>query len=262
MELNQLKTLLNQNNLKLSSRLDQNFLYDSEILKREVEYAELSADDVVLEIGPGVGTLTEEILKKTKNVTVIEKDAKFKHILEKLGCKVIIADAMEVEWPMCSKIISNLPYSISSPLTFKILAQDIELAVLCYQKEFARRMSARQGAKGYSRLSVNCYLRAVVELKEDIPKEKYFPIPKVDSTIVKLIPKSGTVPEHFDSICRALFQHKNKKVRNALMDSAHEIDSDKEKVKAWAEGLWEIKDRKVTQLTPEEVVALAGSWTS
>ncbi len=257
MNTEEIKELLKKHNIFPNKFLDQHFLIDEEILKREVGYAEVSKEDTVLEIGPGIGTLTRLLSKAAKKVIVIEKDQKFGQILKKIpNTEVIIADALEVDWPPADKILSNVPYSISSPLVFKILDTSIKLAVLCLQKEFAVRMAARPGTKDYSRLSVNCALRADVKLLEDVPKEKYYPVPEVNSTIVKLIPKEFNPPEKFDSIVRALFQHKNKKVRNALLDSYHEIGS-KEEVEKLIKGLGEISQERVIDLEPGEIVKIA-----
>jgi 16S rRNA (adenine1518-N6/adenine1519-N6)-dimethyltransferase len=121
-------------------------------------------------------------------------------------------------------------------------------------------MVAKPGTADYSRLSVNCSVRADVELLENVPKDRYYPEPKVDSTVVRLTPKHVDLPPKFDDITRALFQHKNKKVRNALIDSAHEISQDKEKVKEWADSLWEIKEKKVISLAPEDIIQLASTF--
>jgi 16S rRNA (adenine1518-N6/adenine1519-N6)-dimethyltransferase len=261
MDITSLKKLLREHSIYANKKLDQHFLIDAEVLNREVEYANITEQDTVLEIGPGPGTLTELLAKKAKKVIVIEKDEQFRPILEEIpNVEVIIADALKVDFPKCNKIVSNLPYGISSSITFKILEQPIELAVLCYQKEFATRMSARAGTRNYSRLSVNTYLRADVELLEDVPKEKYFPVPEVNSTIVKLTPKQIKLPEKFDDICRALFQHKNKKVKNALLDSHHELGTEKE-VKKFIKKLGLFASKKVTELSPEEILKLSKKWS-
>ena len=259
MLLQELKKILKENNFFLSKSLDQHFLYADSILKREVEYAEINTEDKLLEIGPGIGTLTEKILEKTNNLTVIEIDSKFEPLLQKNVGEVIIGDALKVEWPECNKIISNVPYSISSPLVFKILEQPIELAVLCLQKEFANRMVAEPGTKNYSRLSVNCAVRADIEFLETISKGKFFPIPLVDSALVRLRPKNIHLPEKFDDITRAIFQHKNKKLRNALMDSYHEIGT-KEEVASFVESFGEIVQTKVFKLTPEDIINISSQY--
>ena len=108
MLLQDLKKILKENNFFLSKSLDQHFLYSDSILEREVEYAEINSEDKLLEIGPGIGTLTEKILEKTRNLAVIEIDPKFAPILNKNVEEVIIGDALKVEWPECNKIISNV----------------------------------------------------------------------------------------------------------------------------------------------------------
>ncbi|MFH1450453.1 MAG: 16S rRNA (adenine(1518)-N(6)/adenine(1519)-N(6))-dimethyltransferase RsmA [archaeon] len=278
MKLEDLKTLLRENKLYTKKRLDQHFLYTDAILEREVEYAGVTELDDVLEIGPGIGTLTEKIVEKAKSVTVIELDQQFRQILEqKLSINIIIGDALKVDWkkmsneyvaPVFTKILSNVPYSISSPLIFKILDYGPEAAVLCLQKEFAQRMVAEPGTKDYSRLSVNCAVRADVELLEEISRELYFPVPKVDSAIVRLIPKRGgagarghrgadtKLPEKFDDIVRAAFQHKNQKLKKALMHSWKELGT-KEEAQTFVGKLGEIGERKVFEISPGEFVKIS-----
>lgn len=257
MQLSNLKALLNEHGITARKSFDQHFIVDDSVLQREVEYAEISEKDIVLEIGAGPGILTEFLARSAKKVFVIEKDSRFKEILEKIpNTEVIIGDALDISFPECSKIVSNLPYSISSDITFKILKEPIELAILCYQKEFAERMTARPHTKEYSRLSVNCFLRAEIEILETVPKGKYWPIPEVDSSIVRLKPKKFEAPEKFDAICRALFQHKRKKARNALMDSWHEISETKEEVKKFVEKIGAKAEKRVTELEPEEIIEM------
>ncbi len=254
MQISELKRVLNSAGIRLSKKLDQHFIIDDRILQREVEHAQVNSEETVLEIGPGIGTLTRHLAKSANKVIVIEKDKKFELFLKEIpNTEVIIGDALDLDFPVCDKILSNVPYSISSPLIFKILQQPIKLAVLCLQKEFAQRMVAVPSTKDYSRLTVNCAVRADVEILENVSKAKYYPQPKVDSTIVKLIPKQIELPEMFDSITRALFQHKNQKVRNALIKSAHEIGG-KEKAEKFVKRIGEIADRKVITLSPEEIL--------
>ena len=257
MQISELKKTLNAAGIRLSKKLDQHFIVDDRILKREVEYAGVTSEDIILEVGPGIGTLTQHLAKSAKKVIVIEKDKKFEPFLKKIpNVEVIIGDALKLDWPVCDKILSNVPYSISSPLLFKILRQPVKLAVLCLQKEFAQRMIGKPGTKDYSRLSVNCAVRADVEILENVSKAKYYPKPKVDSTIVKLIPRQIELPEMFDSIVRALFQHKNQKVRNALIKSAHEIGG-KEAAEKFVKHLGEAADRRVVALSPQEILELS-----
>lgn len=267
----EIKKQLDSAGILLSKKLDQHFIIDDRILKREAGYAEISPEETILEIGPGIGTLTRFLAQSAKKVIVIEKDKKFERFLSGIpNTEVIIGDALKIDFPQCDKILSNLPYSISSPLTFKILAQPIKLAVLCYQKEFAERLIAKPGTKDYSRLSVNCAVRADVELLENVSKAKYYPMPKVDSTIVRLTPKKTELPEKFDAITRALFQHKNQKVRNALIKSSHEFaltsisrsarDGTKDTARQFINRIGEFAERKVITLAPEEILEIVKKW--
>lgn len=219
-------------------KLGQHFLIDKEILKREVEYANLSRKDDVLEIGAGDGRLTELIAERAGKVIAVEKDKRLINILDKRlkakklkNVEIISGDALKIEFPKFNKIISNLPYRISTPITFKFFKYlkkyKWSLAVLSYQKEFGERFIAKPGEKNYSRLTVavNYYCRP--EILEIIPKEKFHPRPKVDSVIVKLIPKKSFETDEFLwKVVEKLFQHKRKLVKNALKDSGW-----KEKIK-------------------------------
>src|SRR3989338_1318375 len=146
MQITELKQTLNSAGIRLSKKLDQHFIVDDRILKREVDYAAVTSEETVLEIGPGIGTLTKHLASSAKKVIVVEKDKKFEPFLKEIpNTEVIIGDALKIDFPECDKILSNMPYSISSGLTFKIIAQPISVAVCCVQKEFAERMIAKPG---------------------------------------------------------------------------------------------------------------------
>ena len=126
----------------------QNFLIDVNVAYREVEYASINKEDIVLEIGPGKGILTNLISKKAKKVIAIEIDKYLYNYLKNTcpkNVELINSDVLELDFeslPRFNKIVSNLPFQISSPITFKILDYNFSKAVLIYQKEFADRMIA------------------------------------------------------------------------------------------------------------------------
>ena len=148
------------------TKLGQHFLINTAIAQKEIKQANIQSDDTVLEIGPGKGILTNLIAEKAKQVVAIEIDKKLYMSLKKAiseNVYLINADALKYDFndlPRFTKIISNLPFQISSPITFKFLKYDFKKAVLIYQKEFANRMFAKPGEKDYSRLSVGIYYRA------------------------------------------------------------------------------------------------------
>jgi 16S rRNA (adenine1518-N6/adenine1519-N6)-dimethyltransferase len=223
--------ILNKEGIKLDKRKGQNYLIDKDVLSRIIHSADLSKTDTVLEIGAGIGTLTIPLAKNAGKVIAVEQDRKIAAILVKRlkklqisNVEIIIGDATKIAFPKFNKVISNLPYKISSPITFKILKYNFELAVLMYQMEFAERMIAYPGDSNYSRLSVMIHFYTNAEMLFKVSKKVFLPKPKVSSAVIMLTPKNGLdVDEFLLNVTRALFQHKRKKVRNALMDSFHEI---------------------------------------
>lgn len=234
-------------------KLSQNFLVDDRIAERQISYARLQENDVVLEIGAGNGILTRKMAKIAK-VVAIELDERFIGRLEKIkNVEVIHGDAMEINFKEINfnKVVSNIPYHISSPLTFKLLEEKFDLGILMYQKEFAERLAARAGSKKYSRLSVMAYAKADIEILERVPKEAFRPVPKVDSCIVKIVPigrRFDVSDKIFEKVVRALFTHRRKKIKNALM---HEGLIDEEKAKNIPFG-----EERIEHIEPEKIVEL------
>ncbi|MFP3872451.1 MAG: 16S rRNA (adenine(1518)-N(6)/adenine(1519)-N(6))-dimethyltransferase RsmA [Candidatus Aenigmatarchaeota archaeon] len=206
--------------------LGQNFLKDMNIAEKVVESAQISSDEIVLEIGPGLGILTDEIVKKADRTVAVEKDASLvgylegKYTEENMDIEIIKGDILEMDIPEIDKVVSNLPFSISSPVTFKLLKEDFKLAVLGYQKEYAERMVAKPGEEGYSRLSVMVSTLAKAEVLFDIPRHAFYPPPSVDATVVRLIPSYPQFPlkheEAFSRVVKELFNYRRKKIKNAL----------------------------------------------
>jgi 16S rRNA (adenine1518-N6/adenine1519-N6)-dimethyltransferase len=268
------KNILNRYGITLNKNLGQNYLIDRNKRDQIINFANLTKDDVVLEIGTGIGTLTIELAKKAGKVIAIEQDTKIANILserlkeEKIdNVELINDDALNVDFPKFNKIISNLPYQISSPITFKFLNYDFDLAVLMYQKEFASRMNGKVGSKDYSRLSAMLYFKCDVETLTDVSSESFIPKPKIDSTVVKLTPKENKISKDefkvYSNYTKALFQHRNKKIRNALIDSRHIIcNLDKKEMKNKInsienEEIEEYLKKRVIAIEPEEILFLS-----
>ena len=259
------KDILNENGIKLNKNLGQNYLIDKNKRDQIINFGNINKEDVILEIGTGIGTLTIELAKKAKKVIAIEQDENICKILAKRlkdekidNVELLNEDALNVEFPKFNKIISNLPYQISSPITFKFLDYDFDLAVLMYQKEFANRMNGKVGTKNYSRLSAMLYFKCDVEKLTYVSSESFIPKPKIDSTVVKLTPKENKISEEdfkiYSKFTKALFQHRNKKIRNALIDSRHVITKlDKKEIRKCMN---EIEDEKLNQYLKERVVAI------
>ena len=272
------KKILQDNGIRLNKNLGQNYLIDDFKRKKIINYGNLGKDDVVLEIGPGIGTLTIELAKRSKKVIAIEQDTTIFNILKDRLAKegitnveLINGDAVKVDFPKFNKIVSNLPYQISSPISFKFLEYDFDTAILMYQKEFADRMNGKVGTKQYSRLSAMLYYKADIEFLTKVSPESFIPSPKVDSAVIKLTPKeldksiSKEDYKIYSKVVKALFQHKNKKARNALIDSRKEVGfKDKKELKQilnQAEDtnpeLKTLLLERTVKLSPEDIMKIA-----
>ena len=252
--------LISKYNLKANSDLGQNFLIVPDIIERNIERAELRERDHVLEIGPGLGVLTDALSKRAGKVYAIEKDRRLVEVLKKEydwpNVEIIEGDALKVEFPEFNKIVSNLPYQISSPITFRFLKHEFERAVLIYQLEFAQRMVAKPGDKNYSRLSLMIRAKAHAELVEKIGRGAFWPKPKVDSAVVVLEPKP--VDERIElseDLVRALFQHRRSTALAALKKSHHMLGLSRGEFKKVRDVFLRIPhaEKRVFQLSPEDV---------
>lgn len=260
------KDILSRHGIKLNKNLGQNYLIDKNKRDQIISFGEISEKDVVLEIGTGIGTLTIELAKRAEKVIAIEQDSRICEILsqrledEKIdNVELINDDALKVDFPPFNKIVSNLPYQISSPITFKFLNYDFDLAILMYQKEFANRMNGKVGTKDYSRLSAMLYFKCEVEKLTDVSNESFIPKPQIDSTVIRLTPKEDCISDDdyktYSKFTKALFQHRNKKIRNALIDSRHIISNVDKKV--LKKRLNSIDDEKLEQYLKMRVIALS-----
>jgi 16S rRNA (adenine1518-N6/adenine1519-N6)-dimethyltransferase len=234
----------------------QNFLVDCKVLQRIADYAGLGPSDCVLEIGPGTGNLTEVLSRRAGSVYAIEVDKGLANNL--MGrfdnVEVIPGDALKVEFPPYNKIVSNLPFQISSKITYRLLQRSFDLAVLMYQKEFARRMIAPAGSADYGRLSMIVGFYAAPEILESVPRTAFRPVPQVGSSIVRLhLRPEATTKVAFDNFMKlatGLFSHRRKKLSSAL----EAIGVAKESLTGLDRSLL---DRRPEELGPEEAGQLA-----
>ncbi|MFB6133521.1 MAG: 16S rRNA (adenine(1518)-N(6)/adenine(1519)-N(6))-dimethyltransferase RsmA [Halanaeroarchaeum sp.] len=211
---------------------DQHFLIDDRVLDRIPTYAEDLDTEHVLEIGPGPGALTDRLLRVASTVTAVERDPSFVAFLREEftpaiaegRLRVLQGDALDVALPGYTASISNLPYGVSTPVTFRLL-RERKPAVSMYQREVAERMAAAPGSAEYGRLSVATQHFATVELVEPVPPEAFDPQPPVDSTIVRLTPRDPeyAVPDEaaFLDLVKAMFTQRRKTARNAIRNTAH-----------------------------------------
>jgi 16S rRNA (adenine1518-N6/adenine1519-N6)-dimethyltransferase len=220
--------------------LGQNFLIDKNIARKIVNFAEISQSEVIVEIGPGHGILTEEIIKHSDNLIAIEIDKNLiKYLSEKFKNKnnITIVESNFLKWVSPSrkrlKFIANLPYYISSAIIEKILhLNNWEIAVFMVQKEVAARLKANPNTAEYGVLSIACQVFCEVEKIFDVPPNCFQPKPKVTSSVIKLkrlkkwrIEKNDE--EIFFRIVKNSFAHRRKTILNSLL---MELNIDKNKI--------------------------------
>lgn len=240
----------------------QHFLVDRRVAARQLAHADVKPSEVVLEIGPGLGVLTTALVARAKHVVAIESDRRFASYLKEAlpEAEIIHADALRVDWPAFDVMVSNLPYQISSPLTFRLLDTPFDRAVLMYQWEFARRMVAAPGTPDFSRLSVGVGVRSSCRLLERVPRNAFHPQPKVSSALVRLEPRPfpfpGTDPEVFDRVVDALFEHRRKTIENGLRLAWSRFAESPTALEAILPRV-PFLDRRVETLRPEDLARIA-----
>lgn len=214
---------------------DQHFLINKTILDRIVEAAHLTQEDTVLEIGAGIGNLTERLLPRAKKVIAIEFDPRLVAVLEDRfhdvdNLEIIHGDVLDVDFPEFDKVVANLPYSISSEITFKLFKHKFKLGILMYQYEFAKRMVSSCNSKDYSRLSVNTNYFADASIIIKVPPSAFSPQPEVRSAVVELVPRSAPFKvddeAFFLRFVTAVFSQRRKKMKNAIVNTNYMLGVD------------------------------------
>jgi 16S rRNA (adenine1518-N6/adenine1519-N6)-dimethyltransferase len=245
---NKIKSTLDKYGFKFSKSLGQNFLIDGNVVRKIVQESNINKNDYVLEIGPGMGTLTEELALNAKKVVAVELDKKLLPILDESlegydNVEIVYGDILKTDVKKLIeekleggpvKLVANLPYYVTTPIIGKLLEEDLNLESISVmvQKEVALRMSAGPGSKDYGALSifVNFYSNPRIVVK--VPKTVFMPQPKIDSAVIKLELKKDLPDvdrEKFFKIVKAAFSKRRKTIINAL--STYGFDIDKEIIK-------------------------------
>ncbi|NLM46242.1 MAG: 16S rRNA (adenine(1518)-N(6)/adenine(1519)-N(6))-dimethyltransferase RsmA [Firmicutes bacterium] len=237
--------LLAEHGIKLKQKWGQNFLVDENILRKIVQIAEVSSHDHVLEIGPGIGTLTQKLAEKAGRVTAFEVDSRLLPVLEKTlaphkNVEIVLQDALAADYgSFCAsgspvKLVANLPYNIATPLLYlwlKKYRSCFSRLVCMVQKEVAERLVALPGSKAYGVLSVVCRYASQAEIAFTVPQTVFFPRPEVASAVVKMVPCGETALAAneellFYKVVEAVFAKRRKTALNAL-HAALGLDKDK-----------------------------------
>jgi len=227
---------IKHHDFSMNKTFGQHLLKNPQIIDSIVEKAELKSTDVVLEIGPGTGNLTLKLLPHVKQVIAVEVDPRMAAELQKRvqstpymsKLHIIVGDFLKVDLPFFDVCVANVPYQISSPLTFKLLSHRplFRCAVLMFQREFAMRLIAQPFDSLYCRLSVNTQILSKVKHVLKVSKNNFRPPPKVESSVVKISPLNPPPPINFvewDGFIRLCFGRKNKTL-GAIFKQSNVID--------------------------------------
>ncbi|MBQ9486727.1 MAG: 16S rRNA (adenine(1518)-N(6)/adenine(1519)-N(6))-dimethyltransferase RsmA [Selenomonadaceae bacterium] len=257
-------------NLRASKRLGQNFLIDSAVVDGIVDAAEIAEGDNVLEIGPGIGTLTQGLLEAGANVTAVELDKKLPAVLAQTlegyeNFKLVQGDILKVDieelMPQNFKVVANLPYYITTQILLALMERKLPLTkiVTMVQKEVAERMIAAPCSKAYGAMTVAVQFRADVRIAFDVPPESFMPRPEVTSSVVVCDIRESPfqVDEtFFTKVVRAAFGQRRKTLLNSLVGAGFQRDA---VLKALETAKIE-PARRAETLTLEEFARLAVSF--
>jgi 16S rRNA (adenine1518-N6/adenine1519-N6)-dimethyltransferase len=232
------KEIVEKHNFSFKKSLGQNFLIDQNILTKIVDFAELTEDSGVIEIGPGIGSLTEQLAKRAKNVVALEIDQRLIPILEETlepydNAKVINQDVLEADIHQLIKdnftegqdimVVANLPYYVTTPILLKLLNDNLPIRgiVIMIQKEVADRLAASPGTKEYGSLSIAVQYYAEAKTMMVVPHTVFIPKPNVDSAVIRITKREKAAVAVIDEdfmfkVVRASFAQRRKTIINNL----------------------------------------------
>ncbi len=241
--LEETKFIMNKYHITANKSLGQNFLIEEVVVEKIVESSNIKKDDLVIEIGPGLGTLTKELLEKAGKVICIELDTKMLQILEdrfflyenfqvlnqdvlKVDLKSLIEEDKKENHRKAVKIVANLPYYITTPIIMKLLEEELPLEsiTVMIQKEVANRLIAVPGKKETGAITYSVYYYAEAEGILEVPNNSFLPEPEVTSKVIKLNirkipPVTVKNKQKMFQIIKCAFMQRRKTLLNALVNT-------------------------------------------
>ncbi|MBN2151709.1 MAG: ribosomal RNA small subunit methyltransferase A [Candidatus Lokiarchaeota archaeon] len=255
-------------------RHGQTFIHGWPAIRRVVDLCALGRGDRVVEVGPGLGAFTFNIARRVEHVHAIELDPRLADHLEArakehglTNVTIQKGDALQVPFPTgYSTLFSAMPYSISAPLTFKVLdymQRQPARALLMCQKEFGEKLAAKPGTMDYGRITANASLFSRAEVVMHVSRNNFYPVPGVDSVLVRFLP-GAKLPREAALACleltRGLFPFKNKLLRRAM---ALLVENEAGRpIKPGVLDAMPHKEKRVRELTAEDLQAIAGWYSS
>lgn len=277
------RAIMEKYGIRTKKSFGQNFLTDLNVLKNIVEAADITANDNVIEIGPGIGALTEQLAQAAGEVLALEIDQDLIPVLKEVlspydNVKVINQDVLQANLPELIKkefkdpsrpikVVANLPYYITNPILMNLLASPVEWATICVmmQKEVAQRLTAKPGTKQYGALTLAIEYQMQAKIAFDVSRKVFVPAPNVDSAIVVLTPRTNPLPvQPFDKqklfgFIRGCFAHRRKSLWNNLQSVIGKDPAVKEKMTAVLTQLDISPQIRPEKLTLEQFIELANA---
>ncbi len=226
----EVELILKNLNIKPNKKLGQNFLTDKNITKKIISVSEISQNDIILEIGPGLGIITQELVNLVKKIYAIEIDHRlYSYLNDKFSTydnvEIIHGDILKVEIPKHNKVISNIPYTITGSILDKIFFRiNSPVGILTIEKSIADRIFLSGDYKNFSRISINVNTFMKPVLKSSISRNSFYPIPKIALSLIKLIPRDKINPfflekepiDFFLKFISGIMPYKNRNIANAI----------------------------------------------
>ena len=243
----EIKSLLSQAGTEPRKRFGQNFMIDQNLVRIVAEAGRIGAGDFILEVGPGTGTLTEELLSRASKVLAVEIDRDLAGMLRtkfagETRFELIEGDALSGKHGLneqlnsalraaakrgeCAKLVANLPYQIASPLIIELLIAGVGLLAFTVQKEVAERLRATEKDDAYGPLSIMAQMLAKVELLRTLPPQAFWPAPKIDSALVRMTRSDqlGDTAREFSTFVHQIFSFRRKTLRKAFVEAGFDPD--------------------------------------
>jgi len=258
---------LSTHGIDLDPSLDEQQLIDEEVIANLIDFSGVGGDDIVLEIGPGVGNITEGLLRRAKTVICIEKNPKYIPVLRERfkhhpNLDVVPGDALHEKLPRSDRLVSNLPYMICEAFLQRTLRMEMKSAAFIVPSGFAKILEALAGEPEYSKLSLQAQLFYDQETHMEVPPSAYLPEPRTETCIVSLVPRESSPAA--DEALKQLFRQGDKLAKNALREAlirAGICDTKRQAASFLAESGVPVEalGRRVTRLSLNEIESL-GNW--